>query len=313
MTSPLPRPLARAVGGLALAGVGLAGYATLVEPRAFRLRERTVGVLPPGSPPVRVLHLSDLHQTSGQQAKRDFVRDLARLSPDLTVVTGDFLSSLDAAPAVLDALEPLLALPGAFVPGNNDYWLPGFRNPLGYVVGRHKDGGRPRALVPLPWPELAGALAERGWLDLTHRRATVDLGVQVELVGTDDAHSGRARHARVAGPADPAAALTIAVTHSPEPYLLTALARDGARLLLAGHTHGGQVRVPWRGALTTNCGLPTARARGLSPWGPPGSGCWLHVSAGLGQSPYAPVRFCCPPEATLLTLVAEEESTSSVG
>jgi predicted MPP superfamily phosphohydrolase len=58
--------------------------------------------------------------------------------------------------------------------------------------------------------------------------------------------------------------------------------------------------VPLYGALVTNCGLDRGRARGLSRY----DGTWLHVSAGLGTSPYAPVRFACPPEATLLTLVA---------
>jgi len=60
----------------------------------------------------------------------------------------------------------------------------------------------------------------------------------------------------------------------------------------------------------TNCGIDRARARWLHRWAEPTpeqpTGTWLHVSAGLGTSPYAPVRFACPPEATLLTLTARE-------
>ena len=74
--------------------------------------------------------------------------------------------------------------------------------------------------------------------------------------------------------------------------------------MLAGHTHGGQLRLPLLGPLTTNCDLERSRARGLSPL-ERGPG-WLHVSAGLGSSPYLPVRLCCRPEATLLTLVARD-------
>jgi predicted MPP superfamily phosphohydrolase len=76
-------------------------------------------------------------------------------------------------------------------------------------------------------------------------------------------------------------------------------------LVFAGHTHGGQLCLPGKGALVTNCDLDTARAKGLHrhPAGDP-EGAWLHVSAGLGTSPMAPVRFCCRPEATLLTLDA---------
>jgi len=85
---------------------------------------------------------------------------------------------------------------------------------------------------------------------------------------------------------------------------------DGVDLVLAGHTHGGQLAVPFYGALITNCDLDTGRAKGLHGWpGPrpdePGgdASTWLHVSAGLGTSPFAPVRFSVRPEATLLTLV----------
>ena len=117
------------------------------------------------------------------------------------------------------------------------------------------------------------------------------------LTGIDDAHLRRDRYARVAGPVD---GFAIGVTHTPQRRVLDAMAADGHRLLLAGHTHGGQVRLPGVGALVTNCDLERARARGLSTYGD----AWLHVSAGLGTSPYAPVRLCCRPEASLLTLTA---------
>jgi predicted MPP superfamily phosphohydrolase len=92
------------------------------------------------------------------------------------------------------------------------------------------------------------------------------------------------------------------LSHCPEPRVIDAFAADGYALVMSGHTHGGQLRIPGFGALVTNCGLDRRRARGLSRW--PGGG-WLHVSAGLGTSPYAPVRFACPPEATLLTLTPQ--------
>jgi predicted MPP superfamily phosphohydrolase len=137
-----------------------------------------------------------------------------------------------------------------------------------------------------------------GWTDLTHRRTTLSIrGTDVTLTGTDDAHLRRDRYATVAGPVE---GFAIGVTHTPQRRVLDAMAADGHRLLLAGHTHGGQVRLPGVGALVTNCDLERARARGLSPYGD----AWLHVSAGLGTSPYAPVRLCCRPEASLLTLTA---------
>jgi predicted MPP superfamily phosphohydrolase len=104
----------------------------------------------------------------------------------------------------------------------------------------------------------------------------------------------------VAGRVDASADVHIGVTHSPEPRILDGMASDGFTLLLAGHTHGGQVCVPGVGALVTNCGLDRRMAKGLHRWS---AGAWLHVSAGLGTHPTAPVRFACRPEATMLTLV----------
>ena len=108
-------------------------------------------------------------------------------------------------------------------------------------------------------------------------------------------------YASVAGPVDQGIDLHIGVTHTPASRVLTPMAADGFSLLLAGHTHGGQVRVPGYGALTTNSDLPHSMARGLHRW--PGSDSWLHVSAGLGTHPTAPVRFACRPEASILTLI----------
>ena len=125
-------------------------------------------------------------------------------------------------------------------------------------------------------------------------------GVDVAAAGVDDPHLGLDRYDRVAGRRDGSPALRLGLTHSPEPRVLDRFAADGYDLVLAGHTHGGQLRVPGVGALVTNCGLDRSRARGASRWG---AHTWLHVSAGLGTSPFAPVRFACPPEATLLTLV----------
>jgi predicted MPP superfamily phosphohydrolase len=99
------------------------------------------------------------------------------------------------------------------------------------------------------------------------------------------------------------------VVHAPYRRVLDAMAADGHQLIIAGHTHGGQLRIPFYGALVTNCDLDRKRARGLSrhpDWRVPGAS-WLHVSAGLGTSPYAPMRICCRPEATLLTLTAEDD------
>jgi len=285
------------LGALAL-GSAAVGYASGIERRSPRLRRFEVPMLPAGSSPLRVLHFSDAHLTPGQTWKRDWIRGLVGLEPDLVINTGDSIAHVDAVPVFLDAIAPLLERPGAFVFGSNDFSAPVFKNPARYLFP--DDGSRPHG-GELPWRELRDGMAEAGWLNLTNARGYLKAdGRRLELVGVDDPHIEQDRYDDVAGIADPDMLLTIGVTHSPEPRVLARMAADGCGLLLAGHTHGGQLRVPYYGALATNCGLDRARARGLSRY----NGAWLHVSAGLGTSPFAPVRFACPPEATLLTLVA---------
>jgi predicted MPP superfamily phosphohydrolase len=279
------------------AGTATVGYAAGVERTRWTLRNFDVPILEPDAEPVRVLQISDLHMTPGQRSKQQWVRELAGLDPDLVLLTGDNLAHRDAVPAVLHALAPLLDRPGGFVFGSNDYYGPRPKNPFKYFDRDHTKVFGP----PLPWEDLRDVLAESGWADVNNGQATVTAaGRRIELRGVDDPHLELDDYSAVAGPLDPAADLHLGLSHSPEPRVLDAFAADGFPLVLAGHTHGGQLRVPFYGALVTNCGIDRERARGLHRWS---GDTWVHVSAGLGTSPYAPIRFACPPEASLLTLV----------
>jgi uncharacterized protein len=288
-------------------GTAVTAYASLYERNHWTLRRFDVPVLAPGSAPLSVLQISDLHMTANQRSKQEWVAGLAALEPDLVINTGDNLAGFDAVPGTLKAMEPLLGLPGAFVLASNDYYAPRPKNPLKYFWPGHKrvHGSE------LPWRELRDGMQDRGWLDLTNAAGELLVeGRRISLAGVDDSHLKRDRYEKIAGPADPAADVRIGLAHSPEPRVLDRFAADGYDLLLCGHTHGGQLRVPFYGALVTNCGIDRERVRWLHRWAEPSSahpaGTWLHVSAGLGTSPYAPVRFACPPEATLLTLTARE-------
>jgi predicted MPP superfamily phosphohydrolase len=299
--------LARALGtGVAL-GAGVTAYAVW-EARAYTLRSVELPVLPEGAGQLRVLHLSDLHLTPGQSRKREWLRSLADLEPDLVVNTGDNLAHVDSLPPLLEALGPLLDVPGGFVLGSNDYFSPILRNPVGYLLP--DDGKRYTHMTKLAWREMCDAFSAAGWTDLSNRRETTKLGdLTVAWAGVDDPHLEYDDLAAVAGPADADADLRVAVAHAPYLRVLDQFARDGYDVVFAGHTHGGQIALPGWGALVTNCDLEPARAKGLhrhpadSRPGDPGS-TWLHVSAGLGTSPYFPIRTACRPEATLLTLTS---------
>jgi uncharacterized protein len=300
----------RVVGGVlgagTVAGAGLTAYAAW-EARQYTLRRVEVPLLPPGARPVRVLHLSDLHLTPGQRRKQEWVSGLSTLRPDLVIDTGDNLAHVASVPVVRDSLGPLLDTPGVFVFGSNDYFSPTLRNPLRYLLP--DDGSRNTSSAKLPWPDLRDVFTASGWVDLTNRRETVKVGeLSFAFAGVDDPHLRYDRLADVAGPAESGADVRLGVAHAPYLRVLDQFAADGYDAILAGHTHGGQVCLPGVGALTTNCDLEPARAKGLhrhpaaSRDGDPGSA-WLHVSAGIGTSPYARIRVACRPEATLLTLV----------
>ena len=294
--------LARAAKYAAAAGALGLGYAAGIEVRWFALRRVTVPVLPAGSQPLKVLHLSDLHLLPRQHRKIDWVRSLSGLEPDLVVNTGDNISGFDSIPSLVEAYGALLDLPGVFVFGSNDYWSPIFKNPVRYLKRgskEHRIGREP----DLPFEEMREAFTDRGWTDLNNLRATLKVNrLRLDFAGVDDPHIGRDVYDEVAGPADPAADLSIGVAHAPYRRVLDGFVGDGYPLIFAGHTHGGQLNVPFYGALVTNCDLDASRVSGLSSYGDADRQALLHVSGGLGTSPFAPVRFCCRPEATLLTL-----------
>jgi len=295
--------------GVALAGAGALAYASVVERNWFTLRQAEVPVLAPGTKPIRVLHISDVHLTPGRKRLRTWLASLDELDPDLVVNTGDSIAHPEAVGPLVDSLGPLLDRPGVFVYGSNDLYAPRVKNPARYLW---ETSARryPRTEPDLPWQKLGEAMTNRGWLDANNHRGRIKAGgLDIAVAGVHDPHIKRDRYERVAGPADPAADLRLGILHAPEPRVLDRFAADGYDILFAGHTHGGQLCVPAYGALVTNCAIDRDRVAGLHQHpsadapAPDGHRAWLHVSAGLGTSPWAPVRFACRPEATMLTLV----------
>ena len=291
--------LANSVVALGATGVGSLAYG-LVEAQAFKVRELDLELLPAGSESIRVLHISDLHITPAQTRKINWVKSLAKLEPDFVVGTGDFLAHQLAVPAVVEAMNELMDLPGAFVLGSNDYYAPTFKNPLMYFNTAREIHVKGKAL---PTVDLVEQLTDAGWLDLNNKQGVTEIkGIKFHFRGTDDPHIKKDNYSAVAGSFD-SDAFAFGVTHAPYRRVLESFETDKADLVLAGHTHGGQICIPFYGALVTNCDLPQGQAKGYSTFGE--TKMPLHVSAGVGTSPYAQVRIACRPEATLITLSAK--------
>lgn len=285
------------------AGIGLASGATAAiahwQCSQFRLHTIDLPLLEPGTlrgaGSFDILHLSDLHMVPNQTKKQQWVAELAQLQPDLVVNTGDNLSDAKAVPSVLAALGPLLRFPGLFVFGTNDYYGPRMVNPLRYLVKKKRELSK----EALPWRGMRAAFVEHGWRDANQARHEFKVGpVRIAASGVDDPHHDFDDYEEIAGPPNPDADLTIALTHSPEPRVLQRFEEDGYMLSLSGHTHGGQICLPGGRAIVTNCGIDPERASGLHRFGK----MWMHVSNGLGTSKFAPARLFCAPSATLLRI-----------
>jgi predicted MPP superfamily phosphohydrolase len=297
-----------AFGVVGAVGAAAAIWGIGIERYLFTVRFHEVPVLPHGSAPIRVLHLSDAHMAPWQHRKQEWISALAELQPDLVVNTGDNMGHRDGLRGLRAAFDSFRGIPGVFVHGSNDHAEPSPRNPLRYFSGPSRVK---HTTEPLDTQALDDYFTdELGWLDLNNAVGSLDVdGVRIDTFGVSDAHREWDRLEVLPGllenlRADVApAALSLGVTHAPYRRVLDEFTDLGADVILGGHTHGGQVRVPGIGALVANCDIPLDQARGLSTWTHEERTVPLNVSAGLGHSIYAPVRFACRPEASLLTLV----------
>jgi predicted MPP superfamily phosphohydrolase len=283
---------------LVAGATAVAAAYSLWEPFRPRLTIRSFSVKPP-CPRLSILHISDLHLGPRNRPRTrhtaGFVRDLPKAvgeTPDLVLATGDLIEGNGGIDLALEVLSNLPARLGRFyVLGSHDYYASEFQSYAKYFTGR-----RPARPGRTDTASLERGLQDEGWMPLTNTTHIVQSpDGPIRLAGVDDPYLRRHHTEHIErSPEDVAA---IGLVHSPDVVSEWALA--GFDLVVAGHTHAGQVRLPAVGAIVTNCSLPAALAGGLHTVG----SCRLHVSPGLGTGRFAPIRFLCPPEATLLNTI----------
>ena len=235
--------------------------------------------LPPGFDGMKIVQLSDLHLHRISRAYRMAIDVIRREHPSLVVITGDLVDRDDQTAVCLAFLTELRAAanaPVVVVPGNWDHRAFPTRQSIA------------------AWHERLQA--ETGIRVLANQNVVLHrCGDRMWLVGTDDPYFGHADlEASFKGVPDTAFALVL--THAPEAFEELA-ERPAARLVLAGHTHGGQVRLPFVGAVRVPSRYGTRFAHGLFKLGDT----FFYVNAGMGTS-HLPVRFLCRPELTVLTV-----------
>jgi len=281
----------------------LAVYSIYVEPRMFRTVKARMCARNDLGHRLEILHISDLHFRKGDEAKLRFLQGLRKIPVDLVFVTGDMIegdSGIDFCIETLGGYSPRIGVFAVF--GAHDRWyspLPNVVLDLG--VGGYHEG------PPNDFERLRRGLADAGVVCLENESRRVALpeshsdgksGVkELWIVGIDDMFVGRDDlDAALAGV--PNDAFRILLTHtveSPEE-----LAARGFDAVFAGHSHGGQVRLPLLGPIMTRSGLKRKHASGVfeverTPF---------HINNGIGAGEWTPFRFMCPPEATLITLTA---------
>jgi predicted MPP superfamily phosphohydrolase len=278
----------------ALAALGVATYPFL-EAKWYRLNRLNVSLGRP-VPRTTVLHISDTHLIARDKKLIAFIRSLpGRIPvPDLIVATGDLIEDNSGIGPITTALNALPARHGRFyVLGSHDYYQSHFQSYLKYFTGRRHAIKATAADTKSLEERLRGA----GWVAVTNRTEQIQTEVgTVRVSGVDDPYLRREETDHIERASDEV--LAIGLAHAPD--VVSQWMLQGFDLVFTGHTHAGQVRVPGFGAVVTNSSLPTELAGGLHRVG---SG-WLHVSPGLGTGRFAPIRFNCRPEATLLEITA---------
>ena len=264
------------LAGAAAAGA-LGAYAFLVEPRWLEVTRTRIHVrgLHPALEGFRIALLTDLHAGEGTPLSliRRACRAAARERPDLVALTGDFVA--DDAPGfreVLDALSGLSAPHGVYaVPGNHDHYV-------GIDQWHHDVAAYPNLI------------------DLTNRAEMRDVGgARLCVAGVDDYSEGEPDLSVL--PPPEARDFTLLLAHDPDQGEKARRACDAVGLVVSGHTHAGQVRLPFLGALRNPAERDDLYEEGLRrrPW------TQVYTSRGVGTV-HIPVRFLCRPEVAILTL-----------
>jgi len=266
----------RSVGAAAALGTGGIVYVSQVEPYLVQVRahEVTLPNLPASFDGYRIGHISDLHMGGWMTPAHmeTVAATLDTLKPDLLAITGDFIDHMPRS--IEDDLKQTLSMfsapDGVYgVLGNHDYW------------------------TDAPFVRRVAESAGVQMLDNAH--VTLSRAEESLVVGGVDDIWEHQQDLEAALDGVPQGAACVLLAHEPD-YADTVALDGRVGLMLSGHTHGGQVRVPLRGALI----LPALGRK--YDWGMFNvGGTQLHVSAGLGMVEPA-VRFNCPPEITVLTL-----------
>jgi len=278
------------IAGLAGAALALLLWMRFVEPYAWRVVERQAFIRKSLGRELRILHLSDIHFSKPSRRLSAFFDSLASQPVDMVVITGDIIDCVEGIPSCVENLSKLKSLHGIFaVYGNHDY----YNYHLSELILHNFPGQKmPRNHQHVHL--LDAALAKVGVKVLKNQMAPVPLEKgRLHFYGLDDPTSRRANLRKTMQSYDPST-VNVLLTHTIDAFL--EIGRNEIDLSFSGHSHGGQICLPFFGPVLTHTIMGRAFAGGFFQH----KGAWCSVSRGIGTSRYLPMRLLCKPEAVLV-------------
>ncbi len=280
------------IGTVSIGAIVTPGYATLIEPWSIKVRKYTVPIrnLDSAFEGLKVVQIADTHL--GPRIPASFVQQAVELAlaqkPDLVFLTGDHVhdgvEEIDLAAELCKPLVEQATIGAVGVLGNHDWWGDGrrmsraLRDQGVYMIDNDRLWIDAKTRTIQTQDPGEGSLALVGFGDLTDSYIDVDRAFQ-----DVEAHTPR-----------------IVLSHNPDSAELRSLTKAGAPridLMCSGHTHGGQVKIPFLGTPMVPSRFGSKYAGGLVD----GPVCRVHISRGIGMS-MLPVRVGVPPEISVITL-----------
>ncbi len=298
-------PMLISIGGVAFLLAGLLYYAVFIEPLLIISRKYNLSLARPDIPSqgVQILHLSDFHFSGHflDYIKIWLILKKIKTVPDLLICTGDFTDRAEGRVACQFLLNQLNSRFGRFaVLGNHDVMKYDFKRAYREVLSGKKGG----EIHSDHLEETLQTLQRSHMIVLRNQTVPVNVsGCSIQILGVDEDISGLNQFEKMIDTID-SRALKVVIVHAPDQrdrYLAA-----GADLVLAGHTHGGQVCLPGIGPLILVSALPKKEIYGFHQFGKS----FVHINRGVGCSRIAPFRFFCPPEIVWLSLFSNIGSKS---
>jgi len=267
-------------------------WSFLVEPNWPRLRRVTIRGQRKLKRPITILHLSDIHFVGKEGSKRRFFQRLSMLNPDLIFITGDVIDDDQGIDTAARLISGLRARYGTYlVLGNHEYYNYFILDNLRYHAGLGKTSSHRNDVS-----KFVSEMKRIGVHVLINESTQLEVhGTPVFIGGTDDPVTQTVDFERALHGLSPRT-LNILLIHHLDGLLK--LSHHGPDLVFAGHTHGGQIRIPLLGPLFCETKLPRRYVEGLHPY----QGMTVFVSRGLGAGRTIFPRLACRPEAVLFEL-----------